>query len=136
MRSSVIPNFDNYTIYENGDVYSKRRKGGGGKLKPYLSKEGYYRVNLTKDSKNNLFFIHRLLAICFIDNPENKPFIDHIDRNRANNSLDNLRWVTNKENCNNRDISKGSIYINKRTYQDKTYEYIRYVYYENGEKKK
>ena len=135
MRSSIIPNFENFTIYENGDIYSKTRRGGGGKLTPYLTKNGYYRVNLTKDSKNNLFFIHRLLAICFIDNPDNKPFIDHIDRNRTNNNLNNLRWVTNKENCNNKDKPKGYIHINKRTYGDKTYEYIRYCYYEDGKKK-
>ena len=135
MRSCIIPNFNNYTIYENGDVYSKVRRGGGGKLTPYLTKDGYYRVNLTKDSKNHLMYIHRLLAICFINNPENKPFIDHIDRNRTNNNLDNLRWATNKENCNNKETPKGSIVINKRSYGDKTYEYIRFCYYENGKRK-
>ena len=47
------------------------------------------------------FLLHRLVAAAFIPNPENKPCIDHIDGDRANNHADNLRWVTVKENQNN-----------------------------------
>lgn len=47
------------------------------------------------------FRLHRLVAAAFIPNPENKPCIDHIDGDRANNHADNLRWVTAKENSNN-----------------------------------
>lgn len=45
--------------------------------------------------------VHRVVAELFIPNPENKPCVDHIDTNRLNNKVDNLRWVTYKENCNN-----------------------------------
>ena len=135
MRSCIIPDYDNYTIYENGDVYSKIRRGGGGKIKHTLGLNGYYCVSLTKNSLSKNFLVHRLLGICFIPNPENKPMIDHIDRVRTNNSLDNLRWVTNKENCNNKEKSKGCIYINTRYYNDKVYEYIKFSWREDGKQK-
>ena len=47
------------------------------------------------------FTVHRLLMIAFVPNPENKRAIDHIDTNKLNNNLDNLRWCTDKENSNN-----------------------------------
>ena len=134
MKSSIIPDFENYTIYENGEVHSKIRQGGGGIIKPSLRKNGYYIINLTKNSKNYQKSLHRLLGMCFIENPENKPCIDHIDRNRTNNSLDNLRWVTYSENNFNKTL-KGSIHINKHTINGKTYEYIRLTWSENGKKK-
>ena len=45
--------------------------------------------------------IHRLVAEAFIPNPENKPYVDHIDTNRTNNDVTNLRWVTQEENMRN-----------------------------------
>lgn len=135
MRSCIIPDYDNYTIYENGEIYSKIRKGGGGKMTPKLFNTGYYYVGLTKDSVTKHRAVHRLLGICFIPNPDNKPMIDHIDRDRTNNDLSNLRWVTNKENCNNKEKGKGSIHINKRYYNGEVYEYIRFTWRENGKGK-
>jgi len=67
--------------------------------------------------------------------PENKPCIDHIDRNRTNNNLSNLRWVTHTENNNNKDINKGGIFINKKMYNGKEYTYIRFVISKDGKKK-
>lgn len=101
-----IQDYPNYLIYENGEVYTKRRACvKGGFLKQQLCKKGYYKIGLWKDSKRKLCNVHRLLAIHYIPNPENKPFVDHIDRNRQNNSLDNLRWATAQENCDNKDYN-------------------------------
>lgn len=69
-------------------------------LKQYKNKFGYMRVYLTKNSIKKMYAVHRLVAIAFIDNPENKPCVNHIDNNRENNHLDNLEWCTYKENNN------------------------------------
>tara|TARA_R110002096_G_scaffold74910_2_gene177300 strand:- start:168 stop:632 length:465 start_codon:yes stop_codon:yes gene_type:complete len=135
MKSSIIPDYDNYTIYENGDIYSKVRRGGGGKLTPSTGNNGYYYTHLTKNSITKNFLVHRLLGICFIPNPENKPCIDHIDRDRTNNDLSNLRWVTYHENNINKEKGKGSIYINKKYYNGEVYEYIRLSWREDGKRK-
>ena len=65
-------------------------------LKPYIHTNGYVRLNL---GRGNRKYVHRLVAEAFICNPEGKPQVDHIDGNRANNAVENLRWVTRKENC-------------------------------------
>lgn len=59
---------------------------------------GYPHVGLYINSKRKSQKVHRLVAIAFIDNPENKPFINHKDGTRNNNHVDNLEWVTNQEN--------------------------------------
>ena len=58
-------------------------------------------VSLSKNGKVEKRQVSRLVAAAFIPNPDNKPCVDHIDGDRANNHADNLRWVTAKENCNN-----------------------------------
>ena len=102
---SEIPNFPNYLIYRDGRVWGVKR---GKFLKPTYDKDGYSKYTLCKNNKVKVFFLHRLLAITFIPNPENKPCIDHIDRNRQNNNLDNLRWATIQENALNHRV-KGKI---------------------------
>jgi hypothetical protein len=64
-------------------------------LKFWLHTTGYQRVSL---GRNKHFYIHRLVAQCFLPNPENLSQVDHIDGNKTNNSLQNLRWVSAKQN--------------------------------------
>lgn len=72
-------------------------------LCPRKNNMGYFYVNLYhRDGKGyKRYLIHRLVASNFIDNPDNKPFVDHINTNHTDNRVDNLRWVTAKENSNN-----------------------------------
>lgn len=70
-------------------------------LKGYPNHRGYMMITLYKDGNNKRFSVHRLIAKAFIPNPENKQEVDHIDTNRVNNNINNLRWVSRVENCNN-----------------------------------
>ena len=65
-------------------------------MKPSVDTKGYNFVEL----RNKKIKVHRLVALAFIPNPDNKECVDHINGIRNDNRVDNLRWCTNKENCN------------------------------------
>ena len=91
----------NYFVSNYGNIKSLPRNGTIKTekiLKPKTSKKGYREVSLSENNIRKYKLVHRLVAELFIPNPENKPCIDHIDSDKSNNKVENLRWVTYQEN--------------------------------------
>lgn len=92
-----VPGYEkDYEVSTTGDVRSLNfnRTGIVWLLRPQENTSGYFQVNLSK----RLHCVHRLVALAFIPNPNGLPEVDHIDRNKANNNVTNLRWVTLSQN--------------------------------------
>lgn len=88
-----------YQIYPNSWIYSIKSNKF---LKPNVSKDGYLYVVLCKGGKVKTHKIHRIVAVHFGENPNNYTYVDHLDRNRLNNDISNLRWCSSRQNHQNR----------------------------------
>ena len=97
----IITGFSNYEILNFGNV---RNINTGKILKQSINTSGYKSVNIISDVNGKFFLkrVHRLVAEMFILNQNNKKSVDHIDNDKANNNVNNLRWVTPQENSSNR----------------------------------
>lgn len=109
MEWRQIPGYESYLeVNEFGEVRSVERyvnhRNGSLKLvrskilTPYPDPKGYLKIRTSVNKEKTCIKVHRAVAEAFIPNPDNKPQIDHIDGDKTNNCVENLRWVTNREN--------------------------------------
>jgi hypothetical protein len=96
-------NLGRIKVKDNTQTYGTLRKNGYCDIKVFNNKEKKYKT----------FRVHRLVCLTFLENPENKPFVNHKDENRSNNKIENLEWMTNKENVNH------SLDLNNRVKENK-----------------
>lgn len=102
MEWKIIQGFENYEVSHTGEVRNIKTQ----KSLRAGNSNGYRRVSLMKDLKKASLSVHRLVAIAFLENQ--KETVDHIDGNKANNDISNLRWATGSENQANKVISKNN----------------------------
>ena len=92
-----IKDFPEYTITDDGKVISYKFKEPR-VMKTWYQKSGYENIKLCKDNVTYHFLIHRLVAEAFIPNPNNLPEVNHKDKNRQNNKVENLEWSNRIDN--------------------------------------
>jgi HNH endonuclease len=90
--------FGLYIIDEDGIIISLHKRNPGKIISKRIDRAGYYSVRLSNEGKSRTFFLHRLMAVAFIPNPENKPYVNHINGNKLDCSISNLQWCTHEEN--------------------------------------
>lgn len=112
-----IKGFGNkYFISRDAEIWNIQT---GKKKKPVVDNHtGYYKMLLWENNKHKSEYLHRQLAISFIPNPENKSEINHKNGNKLDNRLENLEWVTRKENVNHfLDVLQKNIGSNHANYK-------------------
>ncbi len=93
-----VPGYEGkYSICTDGTIL-RIDKVPSKAIKPYKMVSGYVQVCLSNNNKKRKFLLHRLVAASFLDNPENKSEVNHINGIKVDNCLINLEWVTPKEN--------------------------------------
>lgn len=90
-----ISGCEKYLVSNTGKIYSLKTKK---EIKPFVGNRGYLRVTLWNGDKQQKYDIHRLVALHFVDNPNMMETVNHINMNKRDNRVDNLEWVSCKEN--------------------------------------
>lgn len=101
-----IPGYSFYSTTKDGQVWSDRLRKGW--MKHGLDRSGYHRISLIDDNgRRKGVYVHQIVAMTYLANPDNKPFVNHRDHDKSNNILSNLSWCTHLENIQH-DWAKGT----------------------------
>lgn len=120
-RWKKIENFPDYAVSSLGRVkrltYGRGTNAKGGILKPNVSKKGYLRVFLSKESKKHTKVLHIIVAKAFLANPRHLPQVNHKDTNKKNCKVSNLEWRSNLGNMQHAAkkglVGNGGVYFHK-----------------------
>lgn len=95
MSTVILKDFPNYSLTDKGVITNLTT---GIVKRPSIGKNGYYVTDLSSNGKSKRQYLHRLLALNFLDNPNNFNVVNHLDGNKLNNDLSNLEWTTHSGN--------------------------------------
>ena len=96
----LIEGFGNYSVSDHGNVKNNKTE----RIITQHVEHGYKRINIKHNNKSNNRYVHALVANAFINNLEGKRCVDHIDNDKSNNNLINLRWATHSQNSQNKSM--------------------------------
>lgn len=105
--------YNGFLVDENFNIYNKHN---GRKLSPYLGSDGYMHVRRRENKKIYYCRVHTIIANCFVENPNNYKYVNHIDSDKTNNDPNNLEWCTNSENVAHAFKEKGSTFHKRYTH--------------------
>jgi hypothetical protein len=113
---AVIDGYANYQVSNFGNVINTKTNRI---LKQFSNIAGYKTVRIINTKGTKTFYVHRLVAMAFLNNTDNKKMVDHIDNNGLNNNIENLRFATSKENNANSKKMQNTSSIYKGVYWHK-----------------
>ena len=87
-----------YMNYEVSSIGRIRNISTGKLLTPYSDSSGHLKVGIYNEQNRKKYLVHKLVAQEFVNNPDNKTYVDHVEHNRQNNCINNLRWCSKSEN--------------------------------------